>query len=283
VSERKQLRPSSARDVGDRLKLHHRVLHADGREFNVITLRPGTRARFSTNRFHETWHILSDLHGAHLLSRLLWGLSCQRRPGTIVVIDRMHLDPNPFDAEPADPIALVPADLTVLSSRAARRLRHRLMTPRASQGTVRWHTWGLDREVASARARQANGSWWRYWQPSSDSRGALVDRVGGLLTFRASPTLLREWAVDVARLGDHEYDGMSYVELHGPDGELCRSDGEMQIFRNYRQRVAAAKVSRREVLDAWPSPPASADVNPVIWHHNSAVRARRRPAANQPS
>ncbi|WP_433436315.1 hypothetical protein [Nonomuraea sp. CA-141351] len=38
----------------------------------MITLRPGTRARFSTNFYHGTWHILSDPHGALLLSRLLW-------------------------------------------------------------------------------------------------------------------------------------------------------------------------------------------------------------------
>ncbi|MGI5493225.1 hypothetical protein [Microtetraspora malaysiensis] len=45
------MRPEAARDVGDRLKLHRRAVHADGREYNVITLRPGTQARFSTNRF----------------------------------------------------------------------------------------------------------------------------------------------------------------------------------------------------------------------------------------
>ncbi|WP_156056105.1 hypothetical protein [Streptosporangium roseum] len=91
----------------------------------MITLRPGTRARFSTNFYHRTWHILSDPHGALLLSRLLWGLSFQRRPNTVVIIDRRFIDPNPFDAEQGDPIALVPADLTHLPARIARHLSRR--------------------------------------------------------------------------------------------------------------------------------------------------------------
>ncbi|GII58369.1 hypothetical protein Pth03_67580 [Planotetraspora thailandica] len=85
---------------------------------------------------------MSDIHGARLLGRLLWGLAYQRRPGTLVVIGPQHLDSSPFDAEPADPIALVPSHLTTLPARAATSLR-----------------------------------------------------------LRGSPTVLREWAVDVARAG----------------------------------------------------------------------------------
>src|SRR5215467_6778077 len=105
--------------IVDRLKLHRRLMRLDGRDYTVITLRPGTDARFSTNYFHDTWHVLSDWHGARLLGRLLWGLAYQRVPGTLVLIDRPFLDPNPFDAEPADPIVLVPARLTTLAGPAA--------------------------------------------------------------------------------------------------------------------------------------------------------------------
>jgi hypothetical protein len=132
------------RDTADRLKLHRRLMRVDGRDYNVVSLRSGARARFSTNRCHETWHILSDVYGARLLGRLLWGLSFQRRTGTLVVIDVPHLDTNPFDAEASDPIALVPSHLTVMPKQAARSLRHRLATPSKPDGTVRWHTWGLD-------------------------------------------------------------------------------------------------------------------------------------------
>ena len=48
--------------------------------------------------------------------RLLWGLAYTRRPGTLVVLDLPFLDPNPFDAEPADPVVLVPDDLTGLGT-----------------------------------------------------------------------------------------------------------------------------------------------------------------------
>jgi hypothetical protein len=120
----------------------------------VITLRPGTDARFSTKFFHGTWHILSDWHGARLLGRLLWGLAYQRVPSTLVLVDRPFLDPNPFDAEPSDPIAFVPVPLTPLSSKAARELRERLPLSGPPDGTVRWQTDGLDVLVAAHRGQR---------------------------------------------------------------------------------------------------------------------------------
>ncbi|MEU6751036.1 hypothetical protein ABZ914_32875, partial [Spirillospora sp. NPDC046719] len=101
--------PANARGAGDGMKLHRRTLRLGGREHTVIGLRPATKAGFSTNLFHETWHVLSDQHGARVLARLLWGLAYQSRPGTLLVIDRPFLTPTPFDADPADPIVLVPA------------------------------------------------------------------------------------------------------------------------------------------------------------------------------
>lgn len=41
---RKRLRPASRRDVGERLKLHRRLIRIDGREYTVITPRPGFSA-----------------------------------------------------------------------------------------------------------------------------------------------------------------------------------------------------------------------------------------------
>jgi hypothetical protein len=111
----------------------------------VITLRPGTDSRFSTNYFHETWHILSDFHGSRLLGRLLWGLAFQRNPGTVVLIDRPHLDPTPFEPEPASPILLVPEWLTPLRAGTVRALRGMLPLTAPPAGTVRWQTPGLDR------------------------------------------------------------------------------------------------------------------------------------------
>ncbi|GAA0397065.1 hypothetical protein GCM10009530_55810 [Microbispora corallina] len=202
---RNRMRPSNARDGGDRLKLHRHDLRADGRDYTVITLRPGTRVRFSTNFHHETWHILSDLHGALLLSRLLWGLSFQRRPGTVVLIDRRFICPNPFDAEQGSPIALVPADVTHLPARSGRLLIRGLPVPREARGTVRWQTWGLDAAVREWRDQRDGGTWWQRWRPHEDVRAAEVTNPGGLVTVRASSSLLRSWAVSVATMHDHAH------------------------------------------------------------------------------
>src|SRR5215831_7359241 len=134
VTLRARPRPDAATRVVDRVKLHRRAMPLDGRLYTVITPRPGTDVRFSTNYFHGTWHILSDWHGARMLGRLLWGMAFQRKPGTLLLIDRPFLDPNPFDAEPADPIALVPAPLTPLTTKAARHLRRRLPLRGRSDG-----------------------------------------------------------------------------------------------------------------------------------------------------
>ncbi|MEO3869868.1 hypothetical protein ABGB18_13655 [Nonomuraea sp. B12E4] len=42
-------------------------------------------------------------------------------------------------------------------------------------------------------------------------------------------------------MGDFTYEGMSYTELDGPRWEPCRSDGEVQTFLDYHQRVAVAR------------------------------------------
>jgi hypothetical protein len=60
--------------------VHRHLVRLDGREYTVITPRPGTGVSFSTNRYHGTWHVLSCLRGARLLARLLWGLAYQRVP-----------------------------------------------------------------------------------------------------------------------------------------------------------------------------------------------------------
>jgi hypothetical protein len=282
-------RPGSARDAGDRMKLHRRPVRLDGREYTVITLRRGTRARWSTNRCHQTWHILSGQHGAQVLARLLWGLAFQRRPGTLVLIDRPFLDSNPFDAEPADPIVLIPAQLTNLTGRAARGLRRQLPLSTPPAGTVRWHTPGLDSAVAAGRARsqaiQRHEYNWsqQRWQPDPCEHLVRVDRVGGLLALIAPPEQLRVWAVHTARLGDWWHHGMDYTELEASGEGPCREDGEVQIFRDYHQRVSAARVARREIRARLGRQPPPADLNPMIWNHLSAVRARNIRSSATPS
>jgi hypothetical protein len=260
---RARQRRQAAKRIDDRVKLHRHVVACGGRDYTVITLRPGAYARFSDNYYHGTWHILSDWHGARALGRLLWGLAYQRVPGTLVLIDRPQLDPSPFSGEPADPIALVPSRITSLSDRAARDLRARLPLTRPT-GTVRWQTHGLDLAIA------AGDTWWRGRRPS-DSR---ITRSGGLITFAGTPGVLRDWAVAVYQLGEYcSPNGMDYLYLG--DGS-CWGDGELQIFRDYRRRVSAATQARREVLATIPRQLPPSNVEPLIWERAGSIRRRNR-------
>lgn len=263
-------RPGAGERIGDRLKLHRYQLRLDRREYTVITPRPGTGVRFSTNRYHDTWHLLSDLRGARLLARLLWGLAYQRVPGTLVVIGPPLVDSSPFDAEPADPIALVPVRLTTLRAQAARQLRRRLPLGMPA-GTVRWQTPGLEPAVAERRRERdwPLGQW--PWHPPDT--GHRIDRVGGMLVPAATTQELKNWAVAVAQLGDWLQHGMDYTDLNG-------ADAEVQVFTDYRRRVAAAAAARREVLTGPARQLPPADQRPLIWQRGTVIRSRAKPVTS---
>jgi hypothetical protein len=270
---RKQ-RPATARAAADGMKLHRRVLRLDGRDYTVIGLRPGTRARFSTNLFHDTWHVLSDQSGARLLARLLWGLAYQARAGTMVLIDRPFLTPTPFDADPADPIALLPPRQTPFKAGAARALKALLPLTGAPDGTVRWRTYGLDAALADARA------WHDREQPSwllQRERGT-VTRTGGMVVLRPeSLDELRCWAVEVGRMDTSRYT-MDYQYLGRWDGAY---PGEVQVFRHFRSNVGVARRARAEVL-ARPRDPADAGdpglLRVSIWERSGGIAAGERQA-----
>ncbi len=271
AAQHKRPRPGSATD--DMLKLHRRTMVLDGRMYTVLTLRPGSDFRFATNRFHDTWHVLSDWRGARVLARLLWGLAYQRRPGTLVVIDPAHLDPNPFDGAPSDPIVLVPSELTVLTKDAATALRRRLPWRDRSEGTVRWQTFGLAGAVAADAAWRAL-SW---GERSSDyhprpSGWLRVDRIGGLITIFGAPDQLRDMAEHLATLGTYAYCGMDYHYLDDAD-----RNGEVQIFRQYRNQVAAARRARTDLLGPAHRGPITEETERALWSHAAAYRRSRLP------
>jgi hypothetical protein len=194
----------------------------------------------------------------------------------LVLIDRPFLDTNPFDAEPADPIALVPALITPLTTKAARALRRRLPLRDAPDGTVRWHTHGLPAAVAERRAARTRpvGAWRPPW---IEPRGfqERMDRVGGLVTLTANPAVLRDYAAYIYTLGDYHHRGMAYAEVDCPNGEI-------QVFRDYQRRVSAARVARREVLTTLAATPAPDILNPLIWQRGMEIRhrPRHRPASH---
>lgn len=192
-----------------------------------------------------------------------------------MLIDRPFLDTNPFDAEPADPIALVPARITPLTTKAARALRRRLPFRDAPDGTVRWHTHGLRAAVAERRAAhtQPVGAW-RPARIEPHGFQERMDRVGGLVTLTATPAVLRDHAAYIYTLGDYHYNGMAYAEVDWPNGEI-------QVFRDYRRRVSTARVARREILSTLADLPARDILNPLIWQRGTDLRhrPRRRPAS----
>ncbi|MGK5551068.1 hypothetical protein ACSNOI_05585 [Actinomadura kijaniata] len=263
---RSRQRPANARAAADGMKLHRRTLRLDGRAHTVVGLRPETAVRFSTNLFHGTWHVLSDRHGARLLGRLLWGLAYQSRPGTLVVIDREFVAPTPFDADPGDPIVLVPAWETPFTGKVARDLKARLPLTGAPDGTVRWRTHGLDAALADEDA------WWARQPGSWEWDGGRVRRANGMVVLGpSSPAEARNWGVVAARLDPHNPHGMDYEYLgrwdHGQDGEI-------QIFRHFHRMVSVARRARAEVLRRPDAPAEPGELRPLVWAHSAQIEQR---------
>lgn len=249
----------------------------DGRTYTVLGLRPTARERFAVNHFHDTWHIVSDQAGALLLAKLMWALSYERSPDTLVLIDRPFLDPNPFDAEKSPPIVLTAHKLTVFDAAAARELRRRLPLSAPSEGTVRYRAPGL---AAAAEDPQA----WLAAQPTrpyhwADRRYArpTVGVRSGVLHVSGGVDELREWAVRLMRVNPyavwpHTPGGTDYDHL-GDDYSL-----EVQVFTDYRLRVSAARQARAQLAAEEPEIAASApgEANPVLWDRSGRIHHRMR-------
>lgn len=259
------------------VKLHRRTLVLDGRTYTVLGLRPANRERFAVNHFHDTWHVVSDRAGALLLAKLMWALSYERSPGTLVLIDRPFLDPNPFDAEKSPPIVLTPHKLTVFDAGTARELRRKLPLSAPSEGTVRYRAPGLaaaaedpDAWLAARPPRPYHWANHRYTRPTVDVRSGVL-HVGG------SADELREWAVRLTRTNPyvvmpHTSGGMDYDHL-GDDYSL-----EVQVFADYRLRVSAARQARAQLEAEEPEIAAASpdEANPVLWDRSARIHRRMR-------
>lgn len=231
-----------------RLKMHLRLLTIRGETHRVVTLRPGTRVAFSTNFFHQTWHIVTGQRGARLLARLFWGLSFQRQPGTLLLIHGDHLLPTPFEAERSDPILIVPTGVTRIDSASLRYLKSRLPHLGPPTTTIRWQTFGLDLAVGQNEAvpvgfhRNENKYLWHQERMS---------RLGGFIVYRAPPAILRWQALRIhalqVRQGD-DVNAMDYHYLAESSSKDSWCDGEVQIFADYENRVAAATQARSDLL-----------------------------------
>jgi hypothetical protein len=222
------------------LKLHLRLIEVHGRILRVVTLRPQTEVRFSTNYYHDTWHILAGDDGARLFGALLWGLAYQRQPGTVLLIDGDHLVSTPFDADPPDPILVVPDGLTSLDVDALRAFKLRWRRAPVAPTTIRWHTFGL----AAAHEREPRSYWRLRRDPTERARARReqMTRRAGFVCFTAPPELLRRHALGISRMAG---DGYHPIADHGD--HLWGYDGEFQVIPEFAAKVSAARVARREV------------------------------------
>lgn len=226
------------------LKVHLRIVDVDGYTYRVLSLRPSMGVRFSTNRFHETWHILTCEAGAKVLGRLLWGLSFQRAPGTLVVIDEPHLVTTPFDGDPADMIVIAPR-ATSTDAKRLRLLREALRRHPRPSGTVRLLTFGLDEELARWAELGPKGRSREWWELSSYAHHDLVDRRGGVICYSAHPASLRIEALALTEMAPGRWGNYHYLDWRS---EERHPNGEVQVFTNFADRVSAGKVTRRALL-----------------------------------
>ncbi len=253
--------------------------------YRVVSLRPGTRAAFSTNFFHQTWHIVTDQRGAHLLARLLWGLAYERHPGTVLLVHGEHLRPTPFEAERSDPFLLAPAGLTRLDPSSLRALKGRLSRLGPPDKTIRWQTFGLDAaaqagyEDAHAHSPVAAERERMRWKENKGLwRQERMRRLGGFICYSAPPAVLRQQALRVHGLRVSRGSYTSEMDYHSLAEESSRdswADGEVQIFVDYGDRVAAAMEARHELL-AYPNRPVLCETaQEAISRRRDRIKARR--------
>jgi hypothetical protein len=224
----------------DALKLHRRTLVLDGRAFTVLTPRPSQPERFATNSFHGTWHVLTDPAGALLLARLMWAMAFQRKPRTVLLVDGPMLVTNPFDADPSSPILLVNSDLGGPSRAGLDALEALLPLRTPSEGTVKLRIDGLARALKGDRPSR----WDRDVGRPAHQRRNWIDRVQNVLVFAAAAPELRNWGEDLPGTA-------ASVEANpaasGLDAEFPNHAGEVQIFSDFRERVARAQQVRRRL------------------------------------
>jgi hypothetical protein len=176
----------------ERLKVHRRTLQLDDLTYTVLSPRPTVPARFATSRLGDTWRVVTDAAGAQLLARLSWAMAYQRHARTLIVIDSSFLVPNPFDADPSLPIAIVNSDLGPFPDTVAASLRAQLPLAAPSGGTVVLQTRGLDLALADPAAFGQRDD---QVAQHDEAHRRWIDRADGLMVMAASAPVLRAWGV----------------------------------------------------------------------------------------
>jgi len=156
-----------------------------------------------------------------------------------MVIDVPLVVPNPFDADPSTPIAIVNSDLGPFSKGAIEALRTALPFRMASAGTVVLQTRGLDVALddPEAFAQQDDQAQWQ-----THRKRRWFDGSAGLLVLSAPSAVLKTWGVDVSELGTRSHEGSSWSYLDYP-----KKEGEVQVLDSFSHLVERA-ISARDLL-----------------------------------
>jgi hypothetical protein len=235
-----------------------------------MALRAGDRVRYSVERWRWGLIIRSDLTGARLLGRLLWGLSYQRRPDTVLVLDPGHLTGDPSHGGPSPAVVFGPSTGTVLTASTARALARPALWRTRPDGTVGWNTDRLPAERADRQAQREARRLGAPWPHSPDEPAARFVDAGGACAVLATPQTLRDWAVRITDAGGYWHHGESCTEP--AYGQVAI---DVHAVRHYHRLVSAAARARAEVLAAGGRPADPAELDRRVAAHTEAVAARR--------
>jgi hypothetical protein len=225
----------------ERLKVHRRTVLLDRVRYTILSPRPSSTERFATNRFHEAWHVVTDVAGAHLLARLCWAMAYQRHDRTLLVIDPEMMVPNPFDADPSSPLVIVNHELGPFGREVAADLRSKLPFRAPSEGTVVLQTRGLDLalEDPQAFAERDDQASWR----DKHQRRRWIEGGDGLVIIAAPPPVLRAWGVELSGLGRWSDERSSRSYLDYP-----KNEGEVQVLDDFAGQIANAVSLRGDLF-----------------------------------
>jgi hypothetical protein len=243
-----------ANSGSERLKLHRRALALGGRTYTVLSPRSSSGFGFAMSSYPGAWHVVTDRAGAGLLGRLLWAMAFQRRERTIAVIDPGLMVPNPFDADPSVPIAILNEELGTLNRQAADDLQAQLPYSAAPAGTVVLQTRGLDAALAEGGQPERDGA---PAVPDPPSEG---ETASGLVIISAPPPILRAWGVRVARLGLQFNENSDEAVL-----EWSGSAGEIQVLEDFEIRVVRAQEARERLFPDRPDEDLGDEERRRVW------------------
>lgn len=177
---------------------------------------------------------------------------------------------------PPDPFVIAPTGLTRLDASALRSLKSLLDRLGPPDRTIRLHSWGLDHALKGSTDEGEQLRWEENQHLWHQER---MERLGGFICYSAPPVILRQQALRIHRLKVKKGNEFREMDYHFLAEESCRDswfgDGEVQIFADYMERVAAAVEARNELLANPNQAIISETVQEAISRWRDRIKARR--------